>query len=161
MLRDGGFRRLLSMREQALRIGCAWRRVHDRASGMFCKAGLWLSSVFALFRPVIDGQIGRPARRRPRGFPIYIPRLTGKGAAAGCGRPPVFPCYLQGNTGKTAPRGSPSHVADAALHHYLTRVGGGTVEGLISHGLVATFQKPLARGRARAAPSPRASGPPP
>ena len=40
---------------------------------------------------------------------------------------------------KQAPRASPSQVADAAVHHYLTRVGGGTVEGLILHGVVATF----------------------
>src|SRR5262249_6374817 len=46
--------------------------------------------------------------------------------------------------------GSPSHVADAAVHHYLTRVGGGADEGLIRHGVVTTFQKPHARGRARA-----------
>ena len=32
-----------------------------------------------------------------------------------------FSCYLQGNTGAAGPRGSPSHVADAAVHHYLTR----------------------------------------
>jgi hypothetical protein len=33
-----------------------------------------------------------------------------------------FSCYLQGNTG---PRASPSHVADAAVHHYLYAVSAG------------------------------------
>jgi hypothetical protein len=50
-----------------------------------------------------------------------------------------FPCYLQENTEKTAPRGSPSHVADAAVHHYLTRCRRGHGRGTISHGVVAAL----------------------
>ena len=80
----------------------ATKRVHDRASGMFCKAGLWKLPVFVLFRPVIDGRSPRPERQRPRGFPVCIPQLTGKGEAPGCGRPPVFLLLF---TGTTAPRG--------------------------------------------------------
>ena len=36
------------------------------------------SPVFLLFRPVIDGKAGRPARRRTRSFPVFILELTGR-----------------------------------------------------------------------------------
>ena len=61
------------------------------------KPELWLFPVFVLFRPVIGSQIGRPARRRPRGFSVCIPSLTGhakRRVVAGC---LFFPCYLPVN----------------------------------------------------------------
>jgi hypothetical protein len=45
------YARLLSMRG----ITILDEGHHDRASGMFCKAGLWPLPVFVLFRPVIGG----------------------------------------------------------------------------------------------------------
>src|SRR5262249_27275448 len=55
MLRDGGFRRLLSMRDITI------ARAEPRA-----KPELWFFPVFVLFRPVIDGQIGRAPRGTAR-----------------------------------------------------------------------------------------------
>src|SRR5262249_42060446 len=82
-----------------------------------------------------------------RAFPLLIRWLRGNAKRRVVAGRLFFPCYLQERTG---PRGSPSHVAAAALDHYLTRVGGGAVEGLISHGVVATVSKPGTGGRARA-----------
>src|SRR5262249_10563330 len=119
-------RRLLSMRITIARAG---RRA---------KQGLWLFPVFVLFRPVIDGQIGRSARHRRREFPVFIPQLTGRGAAPGCGRPPVFPLLF---TGKNRRRGGRLRTLPQAPPITTSRgVGGGAVEGLISHGVVATVQ---------------------
>src|SRR5262245_23275978 len=86
------------------------------------KPGLWLFPVFVLFRPVIDGQIGRALRRRPCRFPVCTPPLTGKGAALGCSWPPVFLLLFTGKYRAAGPRASPLRVADAAVHHYLYAV---------------------------------------
>ena len=86
-------------------VSSAWGH-HDRASGIACKARvLWLFPVFVLFRPVIDGQIGRHTQRRSRGFFVCMPRLTGKGAAPGCDRPPVFPLLFTGKYRKASATG--------------------------------------------------------
>src|SRR5262245_42706611 len=99
--------RLLSMR--GVTIARAGRRA---------KPKLWLFPVLVLFRPVIDGQVGRPTRRRRRGFLVFIPPLTGKDAPPGCSRPPVFLLLF---AGKNRRRGGPSQVAAGGADHYLTR----------------------------------------
>src|SRR5262245_915874 len=48
-------------------------------AGRPAKQGLWLFPVFVLFRPVIEGQIGRATRRRPRAFLVCIPLLRRNG----------------------------------------------------------------------------------
>ena len=118
MLRDGGHSalktrvralgRLLSMRgitilgvmeeraENGVRMA---KRVHDRASGRSCKAGLWLFPVFVPFRPVIGGKARRPKKRRLRGFPVCIPPLTGNAKHQVVAGPLFLACYLQGKTG--------------------------------------------------------------
>src|SRR5262249_6374816 len=63
------------------------------------KPELWLFPVFVLFRPVLDGQIGRPARRRPRGFLVCIPPLTGHEKRRVVADRLLFFGYLQENTG--------------------------------------------------------------
>src|SRR5499427_10081141 len=113
-------RRLLSMREsqhEGITIARAGRRA---------KQGLWLFPVFVLFRPVIGGKASRPKKRRRRAFPLLIRWLRGNTKRRVVAGRLFFPCYLQ----ETAPRrGSPSHVAAGGADHYLTRVGGGAVEG--------------------------------
>src|SRR5262249_21165677 len=113
------------------------------------KPGLWEVPFFVLFRPAIDGPVGRPTRRRPRGFPACTPPLTGKGAAPGCGRPPVFLLLFTGKYRAAGAAGvafARCRCRSASLP--LRGVGGARVRDL--DGAVATFQKPHARGRARA-----------
>src|SRR5215472_15405482 len=107
-------------------------RAHERNAFTIARAepratpGLRIFPVFVLFRPVIGGQIGRATRRRPRGFLVYVPPLTGNEKRQVAAGRLFFSCYLQGNTG---PRASPSHVADAAVHHYLYAVSAGLARG--------------------------------
>src|SRR5262249_37319686 len=108
------------MREERGTMACAQQtaftiaRAEPRA-----KSELWLFPVFVLFRPVIDGRSGRTERRRLRGFPVCIPSLTGKRAAAGCSRRPVFLLLFAACFSPVIyreiqeARGSPSQVADA------------------------------------------------
>src|SRR6516225_8586911 len=115
---------------------------------MCCKARV---VAFSCFRPV------PPCYRRPNRVaratpPARISRFHPAGYGkretqglwpAACFSPVIYREIQEA-------RGAPTHVAVAAADHYLTRIGGGAVEGLILHGVVATFQKPHARGRARA-----------
>jgi hypothetical protein len=92
---------------------------------MFCKAGLWLFPVFVLFRPVIDGKASRPKRRRPRAFPLFVRGLTETEKRQVVGRPPVFLLLFTGKYRAAGAAGPRSHVADAAVHHYLYAVSAG------------------------------------
>src|SRR5215470_15460963 len=91
----------------------------------------------------------RVARATP---PARISRLPpagyGKRETQGCGQPPVFLLLF---TGKYKRRGGRRPRLPMPQCITTSRgVGGGAVEGLILHAVVATFQKPHARGRARA-----------
>src|SRR5262249_54203463 len=66
-----------------------------------CKLGLRLFPVFVLLGPVMDGNPGRPTRRRSRAFPVVIPELTVKPATPGCARPPVFLLLFTGKNRRT------------------------------------------------------------
>src|SRR6516162_1911650 len=70
-----------------------------------CKPGLRLFPVFVLFGPVMDGNPGRPTRRRSRAFPVVILELTGKSPAPGFARPPVFLLLFTGKQGHRMGRG--------------------------------------------------------
>src|SRR5262249_44422035 len=102
--------------------------------------------VFVLFRPVIGGKASRPKKRRRRVFPLLIRWLRGNTKRQVVAGRLFFSCYLQGNTGAAGPRASPSHVADAAVHHYLTRVGGARLRDEFCMALL-----PLFRSRTREA----------
>jgi len=109
-------RRLLSMREESAENGATMaKRIHDRASGASCKARV---VAFPCFGPVPSCYRRQVTATRARAFLVYIPPLTGHEKRRVVAGRLFFSCYLQGNTG---PRTSPSHVADAAVHHYLTR----------------------------------------
>src|SRR5262249_54006758 len=94
-------------------------------AGRRAKPGLWLFPVFVLFRPVIGGKTSRPKKRRRRVFPLLIRWLRGNTKRQVVPGRLFFSFYLQGNTGAAGPRASPSHVADAAVHHYLYAVSAG------------------------------------
>jgi hypothetical protein len=107
----------------------AAKRVHDRASGTWCKARV---VAFPCFRPVPScyrRQGETTEETPPARISAFRTTAYGTRETPGCGRPPVFPCYLQEKTGPqgslAAPRASPSHVADAAVHHYLYAVSAG------------------------------------
>jgi hypothetical protein len=54
----------------------------------------------------MDGNPGRPTRRRSRAFPVVILELTGKPPAPGCARPPVFLLLFTGKNRGTEWAGS-------------------------------------------------------
>src|SRR5262249_44855416 len=113
------------------------------------KPELWFFPVLVLFRPVIDGQIGWPRRRRRRAFLVFILQLTGRPAAPGCARPPVFLLLFTGKNRRCGAAGvafARCRCRSASLP--LRGVGGARVRDL--DGAVATFQKPGTGGRARA-----------
>src|SRR5262249_43217885 len=130
-------RRLLSMR--GITIARAGRRA---------KPELWLSLFSSCSGLLSTARRGEATRKMPpaRISLLHTPLTRHAKRRVVAGRL-FFPCYLQ----ETAPRrGSPSHVAAVGADHYLTRVGGGAVEGPIPHGVVATVSKPGTGGRARA-----------
>src|SRR5215471_15071607 len=130
-------RRLLSMRGS---------RSRERDVGQSKGCGFSLFSSCSVL--LSTAKSGDPRDNRRREFPVFIPQLTGRGAAPGCGRPPVFPLLF---TGKNRRRGGRLRTLPQAPRITTSRgVGGGAVEGLISHGVVATVQKPGTGGRARA-----------
>src|SRR5262249_60368091 len=107
----------------------------SRERGVLQSQGCGFSLFSSCSALLSRGQIGRPTRRRPRGFPVCVPPLTGKGAAPGCGRPPAFLLLFTGKYRAAEPR---SHVADAAAHHYLYAVSAGLGGGGLS-ALFAAF----------------------
>src|SRR5262249_38985832 len=62
-------------------------------------------------------------------FPFAHRRLRAKARRRVVAGRLFFSCYLQGNTGPRGPWASPSHVADAAVHHYLYAVSAGRAGG--------------------------------
>src|SRR5262249_42603847 len=141
--------RLLSMREESASDGASMaKRVHDRASGASCKARV---VAFSCFRPVPScyrWQIGATRATPLARISRLHPTAYEKHETPGCSRPPVFPLLF---TGKNRAAGGRLRTLPQAARITTSRgVGGGAVEGLIPHGVVATFQKPGTRGRARA-----------
>src|SRR5262249_56088503 len=82
---------------------------------MSCKARV---VAFSCFRPVPACYRRQVTTTRAREFPVFIPQLTGGARRRVVAGRLFFPCYLQ----ETAPRRrAGSHVAAAAMDHYLTR----------------------------------------
>jgi len=94
-----------------------WRVLQSQGCGssLFSSCSVLLSTA----------KSGGPRDAARADFPFAHRRLWAKARRRVVAGRLFFSCYLQGNTGPRGPRASPSHVADAAVHHYLYAVSAG------------------------------------